>query len=81
MKPLNLSTHDTPPLLPTWQTDIKAGFDECMRVLKDNGVLIFKWNEHKIKIKKVIEAIGSIPLFGHTTGTKTIWMAFMKQSA
>ena len=27
-----------------WASDIKAGFDECMRVLKPNGTLIFKWN-------------------------------------
>lgn len=32
-------------LFPTWETDLKAGFNECMRVLKPEGVLIFKWNE------------------------------------
>ena len=67
-------------LLPTWETDIKAGFDECMRVLKPLGTLIFKWNENQISVNKVIEIIGQKPLFGHTTGKKnsTIWMAFMK---
>ena len=29
-------------LFPTWETDLKQGFDECMRVLKPEGVLIFK---------------------------------------
>lgn len=69
-------------LLPTWETDIKAGFDECMRILKPNGTLIFKWNQRDIKIKKLLEVIGKKPLFGHTTqaGGETIWMCFFKQS-
>ena len=67
-------------LLPTWQADIKAGFDECMRVLKPNGTLIFKWNENQIPTKKIIELIGVQPLFGHPTGRngQTIWMTFIK---
>lgn len=68
-------------LLPTWETDIKAGFDECMRVLHVHGTLIFKWNESQITIKKIIEVIGVQPLFGHTTkkSGNTIWMAFIKK--
>lgn len=67
-------------LLPTWESDIKAGFDECMRVLEPYGILIFKWNEHQIDLGRVLEVIGVSPLFGHTSGRhgKTIWMAFMK---
>ena len=33
----------------TWQEDIKKGFSECFRVLKKDGILIFKWNERDIK--------------------------------
>lgn len=47
----------------TWQQDIKKGFEECMRVLKPNGVLIFKWNTHDIKVSEIIKAIGVQPLF------------------
>lgn len=62
-----------------WETVIKAGFDEGMRVLKTNGLLIFKWNEHQIPVNKIIEVIGMKPLFGHPTRhSKTIWMTFMK---
>lgn len=25
--------------------DLKAGFDECMRVLEPDGLFVFKWNE------------------------------------
>lgn len=67
-------------LLPTWETDLKAGFDECMRVLQSDGILIFKWNEAQITLNKVLEVIKVTPLFGHVTGKhgRTIWMAFMK---
>lgn len=67
-------------LFPTWEHDIKQGFNECMRVLQPLGTLIFKWNESQIPISKILELIEVQPLFGHTTGThgKTIWMAFMK---
>jgi ubiquinone/menaquinone biosynthesis C-methylase UbiE len=67
-------------LLPSWETDIKGGFDECMRVLKPNGTLIFKWNENQIKINKILEVIETRPLFGHPSGKhgQTIWMTFMK---
>ena len=63
-----------------WQFMMAKGFDECMRVLKPEGTLIFKWNEHEIKSKDVLSIIPYKPLFGHTTGrqSKTIWMAFMK---
>lgn len=63
-----------------WPLDLKQGFDECMRVLKPHGTLIFKWNEHSVKVSKLIEVIGSQPLFGHRTlqTSKTIWLAFMK---
>lgn len=70
-------------LLPGWETVIQKGFAECMRVLKSNGTLIFKWNEHEVKLSQVIQLIKEIgfePLYGHTTGrqAKTIWMCFIK---
>lgn len=67
-------------LLPSWEDDIKQGFDECMRVLKPNGVLIFKWNEQQISTTKIIETVNQKPLFGHTSGkgNRTIWMCFIK---
>lgn len=63
-----------------WKPMISNGFDECMRVLKLEGTLIFKWNEHEIKSKQVLDLIPYKPLFGHTTGrqAKTIWLVFMK---
>lgn len=67
-------------LLPSWETDIRAGFEECMRVLQPDGILIFKWNEAQIRLNQVLEVIKVRPLFGHVTGKhgRTIWMCFMK---
>lgn len=67
-------------LLPTWETDLKKGFDECIRVLENHGVLVFKWNEAQITLSKILEVIKVEPLFGHTSGRsgKTKWLCFMK---
>lgn len=67
-------------LLPTWETDLKGGFDECMRVLEPYGILIFKWNEYQIKVSKLLDVIKAEPLFGHPTkrNGQTVWMCFMK---
>lgn len=64
----------------SWADLIRDGFKECMRVLKPGGCLIFKWNETSIPVSKIIEAIGTQPEFGHTSGrqSKTIWMVFVK---
>lgn len=63
-----------------WPSMIKNGFDEGIRVLKDDGVLIFKWSEHDIPAADVWKAIGRKPLFGHHSGKKsmTFWGCFMK---
>lgn len=61
----------------TWQQDIKSGFDECMRVLKPNGTLIFKWNEDQIKLSELLKVIAHKPLFGNRR-SKTHWLVFMK---
>jgi len=67
-------------LLPGWETDLRAGISECIRVLQPYGTLIFKWNEAQITLNQVLKAIDKTPLFGHVTGKhgRTIWMAFMK---
>ena len=63
-----------------WEKMLKKGFNECWRVLEDYGVLIFKWSEAEISVKRVLDLFHTSPLFGHTTGRagKTKWMCFMK---
>lgn len=63
-----------------WRKIIGAGFDECFRVLKTNGTLVFKWNETDVKLKEVLDLAPMPPFFGHRTGrqAKTIWVTFFK---
>lgn len=63
-----------------WRQMLHDGFRECMRVLRPEGVLIFKWSEYDIPARQVWEAIGERPLFGHHSGKKsrTFWGCFMK---
>lgn len=67
-------------LTSSWEIEIKEGFQECMRVVKPNGTIIFKWNIRQISLSKIISVIGHKPLFGHTTtkNGQTIWMTFIK---
>lgn len=64
-----------------WREMLRLGFLECMRVLDEHGVLIFKWNEAQVKLTEVMPLFPCPPLFGHTTGKhgRTIWVTFMKQ--
>lgn len=63
-----------------WQPMIREGVDECFRVLKQNGVLIFKWSDISVSTREILNVIGREPLFGHRSGKKmnTHWMCFMK---
>lgn len=60
-----------------WQSDISQGFKECMRVLKLNGTLIFKWNEEQVKLSEVLRCFEQKPLFGNRR-SKTHWLVFIK---
>lgn len=61
-----------------WKQDIAQGFDECMRVLKPNGTLIFKWNEDQVRLSDVMKCFSRKPLFGNRR-SKTHWLVFMKE--
>lgn len=64
-----------------WKKMLSKGFDECMRVLKPNGVLIFKWSEIQIPLSQILPLFSQKPLFGHKVGrlNKTHWLCFMKE--
>ncbi len=46
---------------------IKKGFEEAFRVLKPNGVLVFKWNDLSIKINDILKLSPKKPLMGTKT--------------
>ncbi len=62
----------------SWPEDLKRGFDECRRVLKLSGVLLFKWNEDQIKFIDVIKVFGQRPILGGKR-SKTRWSVFLKE--
>lgn len=62
-----------------WPQDLKQGFNECMRVLKPYGTLIFKWNEQQIKLSEILKCFSCKPIFGNKRGD-THWLVFMKIS-
>lgn len=64
-------------LPPDWKPYIRTAFKECMRVLKTDGILIFKWNEEQIKTSEILANIDFKPLFGDKR-SKTRWLVFMK---
>ena len=63
-----------------WREDLSAGFAECFRVLRPNGTLIFKWNEHEIPVSQILALTPEAPLFGNRCGktAKSHWIVFMK---
>lgn len=70
-------------LLSTWREDLTAGFAECFRVLADDGVLIFKWNETQIPVSQVLALTPHKPLVGHISGRRanTHWITFLKDAS
>lgn len=63
-----------------WRDDLRKGFAECFRVLRPDGVLVFKWNEHEIRVSEVLALTDVQPLFGNRCGktAKSHWLVFMK---
>ncbi len=63
-----------------WREMLRDGFSECFRVLKPEGVLIFKWNETQYSVKDILALTPNQPMFGHKSGKqmKTHWITFTK---
>ena len=64
-----------------WKEMLRKGFDECMRVLKPNGTLIFKCSEIQFPLSEILPLFSQEPLFGNRCrkrGNKTHWLCFMK---
>lgn len=64
-----------------WKESLRKGFAECFRVLKPNGTLIFKWNEHQVPVSQILALTPERPLVGNRCGklSKSHWIVFMKQ--
>lgn len=49
-------------------------------MLKDNGTMVFKWNEDQIRIADVLKLFPQKPIFGNRDGKNghTHWLVFFK---
>lgn len=63
-----------------WREDLRKGFAECFRVLKPDGVLVFKWSEYQVPLREILALTDEKPLFGERR-SKTHWMIFIKGGA
>lgn len=63
-----------------WQNELRRGFAECFRVLKNEGTLVFKWNEADIPVKEILKLTPEKPLFGNRSGknSQSHWIVFVK---
>ena len=64
-----------------WRGMLRDGFKECFRVLRPDGVLIFKWSSVQFPLKEILPLAEPYkPLFGHQSGKRmnTHWVAFLK---
>ncbi|HSH14689.1 MAG TPA: hypothetical protein VLD18_01560 [Verrucomicrobiae bacterium] len=65
-----------------WKEMLRLGFAECFRVLRPEGTLIFKWNEHDVPVSQILALTPEHPLVGQRCGktAKTHWLVFMKSN-
>jgi hypothetical protein len=65
----------------TWKDDIRKGFQEGWRILKQGGTMIMKWNEMNISRKNLLKILPQNPIYGHPpkSKNKTHWMIFYKE--
>jgi hypothetical protein len=76
----------------SWRSDLKSAANELWRVLKDYGVLIFKWNTQYTPSNEVLKLFPVEPIIYQVSATstrkyqkgrmrenvKTLWFCFMK---
>lgn len=67
-------------LVGDWRDMLRHGFEECFRILKPNGTLVFKWSETQFPVSEILKLTTKRPLFGQRCGktAKTHWIVFMK---
>lgn len=63
---------------------IEGTAKEAHRITKDNALMAFKWNDHDIKLSRVLNLMPQWePLFGHLTkdgpGSKTSWVMLLRR--
>lgn len=63
----------------TYKEDLAQGFQECMRVLKTSGTLIFKWSEAQISLSEILSCFNKEPLLMQKTSRTSHFCVFYKE--
>ncbi|WP_300667903.1 MULTISPECIES: SAM-dependent methyltransferase [Helicobacter] len=63
----------------SYREDLAKGFCECMRVLKSNGTLIFKWSEAQIALSEILKCFNQEPLLMQKTSKTSHFCVFYKE--
>lgn len=63
-----------------WRDTLRRGFEECFRVLRSGGTLIFKWCSFEVPLSQILALTPERPLFGHRSGKNSLthWVAFVR---
>ena len=70
-------------LPPEWKKWMNTAFNECWRVLKSNGTMVFKWYEYHISLTEVLKCFDQKPILGNRRPklSKTHWLLFFKENS
>lgn len=61
-----------------WQEKLTKAFEECFRVLRPGGTLVFKWNEEQIRLGEILKLSSEKPVIMHKK-QKTHFVIFIKE--
>lgn len=67
----------------TWEEDLRKGFSECLRVLRRNGTLVFKWCDSYKPLARILQLVPCKPVFSHQVPSRsgkknTYFVVFVK---
>lgn len=79
-KALGILTKKYGHLTDEWRNMLRHGFAECFRVLKPDGVLVFKWADSDHPVSEILALTDQKPLFGQKSlrSPASHWIVFMK---
>lgn len=63
-----------------YKNDLSKAFDECIRILKTNGTMIFKWSEAQIKLSEILSCFSKKPLLCQKTSKTSHFCVFFKNN-